>query len=124
MKVTQMARLLSAKTLIEGHFKDQEITSAFCSDLMSDVLAFVNENTVLITGLTNPHVIRTSEMLDLKCIVFVRGKVPGEDVIEEAEELGITVLSTEMTAFTSCGMLYEAGLRGLTIRRNEQGGIV
>ncbi len=124
MKIAQMEELLNAKILIKGHDADQEISSAFCSDLMSDVLAFVNESTVLITGLTNPHVIRTSEMLDLRCIIFVRGKIPHEDVLEEAEELGITVLSTKMTAFTSCGLLYGAGLRGLTISRNEQGGIV
>lgn len=124
MKIIQMAELLNAKTLIAGPHIDDDISSAFCSDLMSDVLAFVNESTVLITGLTNPHVVRTSEMLDLKCIIFVRGKIPSEEIIEEAEELGITVLSTDMTAFTTCGILYGAGLKGLTIKRNEQGGIV
>ena len=70
---------------------------------------------MLITGLTNPHVIRTSEMLDLKCLVFARGKVPTEDILEAAEEQGLVVITTKLTAFTTCGMLYENGLRGVPV---------
>ncbi|MBQ7185033.1 MAG: hypothetical protein IJR97_13740 [Clostridia bacterium] len=124
MVVNRMIDLLNARVVLEGDFLDCDIESGFCSDLMSDVLAFVNESTVLITGLTNPHVVRTSEMLDLKCIIFVRGKIPPENVIDEARDLGITVLSTDLTAFITCGILYGAGLRGVTIQRNEHGGIV
>ena len=124
MVVNKMIELLGARVVLEGDYLDCDIESGFCSDLMSDVLAFVNESTVLITGLTNPHVVRTSEMLDLKCIIFVRGKIPPENVIGEAEDLGITVLSTDLTAFITCGILYGAGLRGVTIQRNEHGGIV
>lgn len=121
MTVSDMVRITNAKILLGEDHQDQEISSAFCSDLMSDVLAFVNEDTVLITGLVNPHVIRTSEMLDLKCILFVRGKQPSQDILEAAEEMGIIVLSTGCSAFTSCGLLYEAGLRGIAIR--TQGGL-
>ena len=124
MVVRKMIELLGARVVLEGDYLGCDIDSGFCSDLMSDVLAFVNESTVLITGLTNPHVVRTSEMLDLKCIIFVRGKIPPENVIVEAENLGITVLSTDLTAFITCGILYGAGLRGVTIQRNEHGGIV
>ena len=99
--------------------QDREISSAFCSDLMSDVLAFVNEDTVLITGLMNPHVIRTSEMLDLKCILFVRGKQPTQEILDAAEEMGIVVLSTGLSAFTTCGLLYDAGLPGIAMRTQE-----
>ena len=84
MTVSDMVRITNAKILLGEDHQDQEISSAFCSDLMSDVLAFVNEDTVLITGLVNPHVIRTSEMLDLKCILFVRGKQPSQDILEAA----------------------------------------
>ena len=83
---------------------------------MSDVLAFVNEKTVLITGLTNPHVIRTADMLDLKCLVFARGKVPTDDILAQAQTQGLCVITTPVTAFTACGLLYEAGLRGVPIQ--------
>ena len=119
MTVADMAKITSGKILLGEEHQDLEISSAFCSDLMSDVLAFVNEETVLITGLMNPHVIRTSEMLDLKCILFVRGKQPSQEILEAAEEMGMVVLSTGHSAFTTCGLLYAAGLRGIAIRTQE-----
>ncbi len=120
MTVADMIQVTHAKVLLGADQLDRQISSAFCSDLMSDVLAFVTEDTVLITGLMNPHVIRTSEMLDLKCILFVRGKTPQADILEAAEEMGLVVLSTTESAFTTCGQLYAAGLRGITMR--GQGG--
>jgi len=110
-----MVRVLNAKVLRGGDKLDTPVFTACCSDLMSDVLAFVDEKTVLITGLTNPHVIRTSEMLDLKCLVFVRGKIPTEDILDSAEEQGLVVITTKMTAFSACGLLYDMGLRGVPV---------
>lgn len=115
MTIRDMVRILSARVLIGEKKLDTPVYTACCSDLMSDVLAFVDEKTVLITGLTNPHVVRTSEMLDLKCLVFARGKIPTEDILESAEEQGLVVISTKLTAFSTCGMLYEAGLRGVPV---------
>ncbi|MCR4706306.1 MAG: hypothetical protein K5746_00005 [Clostridiales bacterium] len=115
MTIADMVRILNARVLLGGDKLDTPVYTACCSDLMSDVLAFVDEKTVLITGLTNPHVVRTSEMLDLKCLVFARGKVPTDDILESAEEQGLVVITTKATAFTACGMLYEAGLRGVPV---------
>ncbi len=112
MTIAEMVAILDAKVLCGQDELAQEVTTACGSDLMSDVLAFVKEKTVLITGLTNVHVIRTAEMLDIRCIIFARGKVPGEDVLEEASELGIVVLTTHHTTYTTCGKLYMAGIRG------------
>ena len=66
----------------------------------------------MLTGLVNPQVVRTAEMMDMKVIVFVRGKVPGDAILDLARELDIVVLKTELEMFTSCGKLYQAGLRG------------
>ena len=110
-----MVTALNAKVLVGADKLDTPVYTACCSDLMSDVLAFVDEKTVLITGLTNPHVIRTSEMLDLKCLVFVRGKVPTEDILDSAEEQGLVVITTRQTAFSACGLLYDMGLRGVPV---------
>ncbi len=117
MTIREVADILEAKVLIHGERMDEPVDTACGSDLMSDVLAFVKDKTVLITGLINPHVVRTSEMLDITCIVFVRGKLPSEEILEMAEEIGITVLSTEMTTYTACGELYIHGLPG-TKRRS------
>ena len=112
MTISDVVTILDARVLSGEESLNSEVTSACGSDLMSDVLAFVKEKTVLITGLTNIHVIRTAEMLDIHCIVFARGKVPGEDLLSEARELGIVVLTTKHTSYTTCGLLYQAGIRG------------
>ncbi|MFU0800844.1 MAG: DRTGG domain-containing protein [Xylanivirga thermophila] len=112
MKVRDIKVILDADILVEGTTLDKEIISACGSDLMSDVLAFVKDGTLLLTGLTNPHVIRTAEVLDVSAIVFVRGKRPSQDILDMAIERDITLLSTRYTLFDACGKLYEAGLRG------------
>ena len=115
MTIGDMVSILKARVLLGEDKLDTPVYTACCSDLMSDVLAFVDEKTVLITGPTNPHVIRTSEMLDLKCLVFVRGKVPNDEILEAADEQGLVVITTKATAFSACGMLYAEGLRGVPV---------
>ncbi|WRS28736.1 DRTGG domain-containing protein [Oscillospiraceae bacterium MB08-C2-2] len=111
MQIKDVIRILDAE-IISGGDLDQEIQSACGSDMMSDALAFVKESSMLLTGLINPQVVRTSEMLDVHCIVFVRGKIPGTDTIALAQERNIVLLSTRHRMFTACGLLYEGGLRG------------
>ncbi len=89
-----------------------EILTACGCDLMSDVLAFVKEQTLLLTGLINSQVIRTAEMMDIKAICFVRGKNPPSEVVELANEKGITLLCTEQSLYISCGKLYAQGIGG------------
>ncbi len=121
MTIADMVSILHARVLRGEKGLNRPVHKVCCSDLMSDVLAFVNDKTVLVTGLCNQHVVRTSEMLDLKCLVFVRGKIPGDDILDAADELGMTVLATRETAFTTCGLLYAAGLRGEEIDWPENG---
>ena len=112
MTVLQLKEILSAELLCGGDHLDREVQTACGSDMMSDVLAFVKEQAVLLTGLVNPQVVRTAEMMDMKVIVFVRGKVPSDAILDLARELDIVVLKTELEMFTSCGKLYQAALRG------------
>ncbi|MDD6676328.1 MAG: DRTGG domain-containing protein [Acutalibacteraceae bacterium] len=112
MTVLQLKEILSAELLCGGDHLDREVQTACGSDMMSDVLAFVKEQAVLLTGLVNPQVVRTAEMMDMKVIVFVRGKVPSDAILDLAHKLDIVVLKTELEMFTSCGKLYQAGLRG------------
>ena len=112
MKISEISELLEAKVLCCEELLDHEVHSACGSDMMSDVLAYVKNQAVLLTGLVNPQVVRTAEMMDMHCIVFVRGKRPTLDMIEMAEDRDMVMLCTELEMFTSCGRLYEKGLRG------------
>ena len=80
--------------------------------MMSDVLAFVKDQSVLLTGLVNLQVVRTADMMDMVCIVFVRGKEPSDAMIELASERGMVLMKTKERMFTACGKLYDNGLRG------------
>lgn len=116
MTIRDLIPIINAKVLCGEDKLDEVVKTACGSDLMSDVLAFVKDKSILITGLTNVHVMRTAEMLDIHCVIFARGKIPPEDVLSEAKELGIVVLATECTNYTTCGLLYEAGIRGSSER--------
>ena len=110
MKISAIKELLDAEVIYGEEFLDREANSACGSDMMSDVLAYVKDQGVLVTGLVNPQVIRTANMMDIVCIVFVRGKAPTEEMIELAKEFDIAVLLTEKRAFDTSGILYMAGL--------------
>jgi len=112
MKIGEIVQALGAEVLCGEDMMDVDIQAACGSDLMSDVLAFVEGHTVLLTGMTNPHVVRTCEMVDIPCVVFVRGKKPTEELLEMAREGGMCILCSAYTLYTSCGMLFRTGLRG------------
>lgn len=116
MTVREIQEILSARIICGEEFADREVFSACGSDMMSDVLAYVKEQAVLLSGLINPQVVRTAEMMDMQCIVFVRGKQPDDGIIALARERDIVLMTTQHPMFASCGMLYEKGLRGGAIR--------
>ncbi len=112
MTVEDVRAVLGARVLVGKEHLDREVRTACGSDMMSDVLAFSKDHGVLLTGLVNPQVVRTAEMLDIVCIIFIRGKKADEKLLDMARERDLVVLETGHRMFTACGLLYEAGLRG------------
>jgi predicted transcriptional regulator len=110
MKIRQIASLLGAEVLCGEHMLDYEVQSACGSDMMSDVLAYVKDQGVLVTGLINPQVIRTAMMMDMHCVVFVRNKRPTQEMVDLATEHNIAVLASASRMYEACGKLYVAGL--------------
>jgi len=112
MQIRRIAELLDAEVLCGEEHLDGIVKSACGCDMMSDVLAFVKDQAVLLTGLCNPQVVRTAEMMDMRCIVFVRGKVPPTEIIQLAKEAGIVVMASKERMYAACGKLYVEGLTG------------
>ncbi|MGN0573313.1 MAG: DRTGG domain-containing protein [Acutalibacteraceae bacterium] len=112
MTIGTIKELLGAEVLCGDESLEKDIHSACGSDMMSDVLAYVKDQAVLLTGLVNAQVIRTAEMMDMICIVFVRSKRPSADMLELASESGIAVLTTPKRMYEACGILYSNGLKG------------
>ena len=112
MKICQLAQIIDAQFVCGEENKDKEISSAFACDLMSDVLAYVNEsNGVLLSGLANPQVVRTAAMMDMSCVVLVRNKKPDKKTIELAKQAGIILLQCKHNMYLASGLLFGAGLR-------------
>lgn len=116
LKVKEIIEILDAQILTGEENLELEIYSGCGADLMSDVMAFVKENVLLLTGLINVQVIRTATLMDIGAICFVRGKQPTEEMVEMAKENGIILLACKEPLFLACGKLYNAGLVGSGVR--------
>ena len=116
MKISKMQELLEAKVLCGEEYLGRHVYTACGCDLMSDVLAYVKDQAVLLTGLVNPQVIRTALMMDMNCIVFVRSKLPTPEMVELAKECGIVLLATSKRMYEACGILYGNGLIGNKVK--------
>ncbi|MGD8343525.1 MAG: DRTGG domain-containing protein [Desulfobacterales bacterium] len=113
MKLSEIVKALDA-TLLTGEDKlNKSITRCGASDLMSDVLAAVSEDCVLLTGLTTVQVIRTAMVAGVGAVVFVRKKQPPQQVVDMAREQGIPLVSSPYSMFVSCGRLHACNLTGL-----------
>ncbi len=112
MTLEQIREILEAEVFGSGDQFAPGIEAACACDLMSDVLAFARPRALLLTGLTNPQVVRTAEVAELAAVCFVRGKEPEPETVRLAAEKGIPVLGTRLAMFEACGRLHARGLAG------------
>ena len=119
MTIREIKELLDADVLACEDRLDHQVFSACGSDMMSDVLAYVKDQAVLLTGLVNSQVIRTAEMMDMVCIVFVRSKKPTEEMMQLANDSGIVLLATDKRMYEACGLLYSNGLVGNKVKQAD-----
>ncbi len=110
MTIREIAERIDAVVYAEPEQLDEDTNGAFGSDMMSDVLAFAENRDVLLTGLLNPQIVRTAHMLDMRCIIVVRGKTATEEIKRLAAENHIALLETPLTMYEASGKLYEGGL--------------
>lgn len=120
MLIEEIRDLLNAKVLAGKTFLSLEIENGSGSDDMNQVMAFSKKKAVLLTGLVTDQAVRTAKMMNIRCIVFVRGRTPDEDMIRLAEEMNIVLMVTDHRMFDSCGILYSAGLGRETEADDEE----
>lgn len=114
MNVLELIEILNAEAKYLGADTSTSYGSAFASDMMSDVLAYAEHRALMITGLCNLQVLRTAEMIDCTCIIFVRGKIPTEEMLSIARDSDIHIIITELSMYNVCGILYNSGKMGGT----------
>ena len=118
MKISTIKDLLQADVVCNEELLGNHVYSACGSDMMSDVLAYVKDQAVLLTGLVNPQVVRTAVMMDMVCIVFVRSKQPTTEMIELARDSKIVIMTTDKRMYEACGILYNNGLVGNKVKHD------
>lgn len=114
MTLAEVKAIVQADVLTSYIDLSQQVCAVCASDMMSDVLAFAESKTLVLTGLATNQTLRTAEIADAAAIVFVRGKRPDAEVITIAEQKKIPLLVTEFCMHDACGLLYLKGLRGVT----------
>jgi predicted transcriptional regulator len=110
MTIREAATVLGCDVACGEQGLDRPLAAAFGADLMSDVLTYAAEGCLLLTGMVNAHVLRTAQILDVPCVMFVRGKRPTQELVELSQEMGITLLCSRLTLYEACGRLYAQGL--------------
>lgn len=115
MKLKEIVEAIQGEVIWGTQYLEREVDNAFACDLISDILMCIKEQTLLLTGLTNPQIIRLSDMIDLFGIVFVRGKKPSNSLIEMAKERELPIITTNFTMYQTSGILFTKGLRSSEI---------
>jgi len=110
VKMKEIINAVEGTLLTKQLKQDLDIHHCGAADLMSDVLSIMKPGSLLVTGLVNLQSIRTAEMANLAAIIYVRGKAPGSDAIDLANELGIPLIASHIGMYELCGRLYKAGL--------------
>jgi len=121
MRLGKILEVLEGELLTDGANLDMEIPCAAGADLMSDVLSYGRPGAILLTGLTNPQVVRTAEMAEMAGIVFVRGKRPPPETVALAREKRIPLVAAPYTLFEMCGRLYQHGMIGCDLEPGRKG---
>lgn len=111
--LAEIKELLRAEVIVGEDKLHMPVKAGTASDLMSDMLTGQNHDVVLLTGLCNVQVIRTSVIAGVAAVVLVRGKEPTPEIVAQAREHDLPLLKTPFTMFTSCGRLFSKGLRGV-----------
>lgn len=112
MTLKDVASFLDAEILCCKDLLDREVKTCFACDMVSEMLLHVQSNTLLITSLTNAHILHAALVMDALAVVFVGGKKPDDTVIKNAEQSGVPLMTTKKHIFDCCGILYREGLRG------------
>lgn len=110
MQLSEIINHLGAKVLVDSGIENIEIDKVIASDLMSDVLAYGEEGSLLVTGLASPQCVRTASVVGIPAVLIVRNREIMPEVLKIAELNKISLILTKHTMFETCGILYKLGL--------------
>ncbi len=105
MTVKEIIDRLGLECLNEANL-DTEVTGAYASDLLSDVMGNARSGQVWVTMQTHKNVTAIASLRDIPAVIIVRSGVPDEDMLEHAKDEDICILVSQDPTFEVCGKLY------------------
>lgn len=111
MQLSKIIDLINGSIVVDCNVASINITSVCSADLLSNVLRHGKSGALLVTCLNQPQAIRSAELADIPVVLLALGAIPDDDMIALAEEKKIVLLTTGLPMYTTCGILYGAGLR-------------
>ncbi len=112
MKLSDIVKEFGLEVKAGAGSLDRQVTGGYASDLLSDVLAHAEDGVVWVTLHIHQNIVAVASHKDLAGIILVQGRQPEKDTIAKAEEEGIPILVSGLSAFEIVGRLYKAGIRG------------
>jgi predicted transcriptional regulator len=110
MKLKEIRNLLDAEVLCGDDLLDTEIEGCFACDLISEMLIALRPGALLITSLTNVHILHTAQVMDASAVLFVAGKKPDQNMIKTGKANDIPLLATKRLMFDCCGVIFSNGV--------------
>ncbi len=101
----EILTLLDGEVLTVGCGLGLACTKVFASDLMSDVLSFADPGALLLTSLANLHTVRTARLADVAAVVFVQGKRPPAEAVDQAKAINLPLILTRVPMFDACARI-------------------
>jgi hypothetical protein len=112
MKLSEIVAQLDLEVRTGTERLDVEVSHAYASDLLSDVMANAAEGALWVTLQIHQNIIAVAVMKSLAGIVLVNGREPDDATVRKAEEEGIPLLISQQGAFELAGRLFGLGLTG------------
>lgn len=113
MYLNEIVNLLGADVLTDDADYNLELNSAFSSDVMSDVIAYSHDKSILITALIDATAIRTADLMGITCVIFIGTSTPDQEIIDLANSHGLTIVKSPLSMYVTCGLLFSNGLQGM-----------
>ncbi len=107
MKIADLVTALNLKVYSGAKGMNNEVTGAYVSDLLSDVMGNADKNEVWITLQTHKNIMAVASLKELSAVILVKGLVPDKNTMEKSDEENIPVLGTDEETFKIAGRLYE-----------------
>ena len=113
MTVEQIVQQLGLDVKAAADKLDTEVTGGYSGDLISAVMTNAQQGNVWVAWHIHPNIVAAGLVVKLAAIILVCGREPEKETIERADEEGMPILVSNLSAFETIGKLYDMGISGV-----------